>query len=172
MGETRPTASGGGPLDRLKGKVKEVAGSILGNQDLREEGQLHQARANAEQEAQREAAQADQRQTEAQLAIKEKELAAERQQLMAEQAAESDRQRVEHDRRQAERQIERDFTQREAALDNEKQSQQWATIQAEAAALRERHDAEADAGRIDQAAEQARHAAARLDTAQQHQSEK
>ena len=40
-------------VDKITGKAKEVAGSVLGNDDLKEEGQLHQQKADAEVEAAR-----------------------------------------------------------------------------------------------------------------------
>jgi len=55
----------GGIMDRLKGKTKQVAGAVLGDQDLQEEGQLHEKKADTAKEAARLQAEAEQREAEA-----------------------------------------------------------------------------------------------------------
>ena len=66
-----------GFMDRVKGKAKEIVGSVTGNDDLVDEGRLHEQKADAEQTAQKEAAAAAQTTAEAELVGKERELAAE-----------------------------------------------------------------------------------------------
>jgi uncharacterized protein YjbJ (UPF0337 family) len=171
MSDTASGVGGASRLDRLKGKVKEVAGSAVGNRELREEGKLNQERVDAAEEAQREAAQAERRQAEADLAVKEAELAAEREQLAAEQAAQSDRHRLERDREQTEHQIDRQYEVRAAAENRRERSAHTATVHDEAAAIRDRGQADVTAHHLEQAADEARQAAADLENAQHDQSE-
>ena len=42
-------ARGGGLSDRLKGKAKQVAGSVLDDKQLEREGELHEEKADAAQ---------------------------------------------------------------------------------------------------------------------------
>jgi uncharacterized protein YjbJ (UPF0337 family) len=58
MTETERTA--GGPLGRIAGKIKETAGSAVGNDELAREGRLQQAHVDASEEAAGEAAEARQ----------------------------------------------------------------------------------------------------------------
>ena len=57
----------GGIAGKIAGKVKEVAGSATGDADLAREGRLQQAQADAEVEARRDAAEAEQQEAEAKL---------------------------------------------------------------------------------------------------------
>jgi uncharacterized protein YjbJ (UPF0337 family) len=64
MGESGPKAGAKGIVEDLKGKAKEVAGNITGNEDLADEGEAQQDKARserevAEHEAKAEAARAD-----------------------------------------------------------------------------------------------------------------
>src|ERR1700754_3065474 len=65
MTETERTA--GGPLGRIAGKLKEAAGSAVGNDELAREGRLQQAQVDAAEEAVGEAAEARQQEAEAAL---------------------------------------------------------------------------------------------------------
>ncbi|RPI12001.1 MAG: CsbD family protein, partial [Actinobacteria bacterium] len=49
-----------GFIDRVKGKAKEIFGSFTGDDDLVDEGRLHEQKADAERTAQKEAAAATQ----------------------------------------------------------------------------------------------------------------
>ena len=62
-----PEETAGGPLGKLAGKVKEVAGEATGNDDLAREGRMQQASSEAEAQARQEAAEARQREAEAEL---------------------------------------------------------------------------------------------------------
>ncbi len=57
----------GGLVGALAGKAKEAAGSLVGNDELAREGRLQQAQVEAESEASRQAADAQQRESEADL---------------------------------------------------------------------------------------------------------
>ena len=57
----------GGVLGKVAGKAKELAGEATGNDDLAREGRLQQAQGDAEVDATKAAAEADQREAEADL---------------------------------------------------------------------------------------------------------
>ena len=92
----------GGPLGRVAGKIKEAAGSAVGNDDLAREGRLQQARVDAEREASAEAAEARQAEAEAQLEADRAQSAEERARLQTELSAAERERAAERDRRQAE----------------------------------------------------------------------
>jgi uncharacterized protein YjbJ (UPF0337 family) len=50
MGESGPKAGAKGVVEDLKGKVKEVAGNVVGNDDLADEGEAQQDKARSERE--------------------------------------------------------------------------------------------------------------------------
>ena len=60
-----PEDTTGGPLGKVVGKAKEVAGSLIGKDDLAREGRLQQAQSEAEVDAARREAEAQQRRAEA-----------------------------------------------------------------------------------------------------------
>jgi uncharacterized protein YjbJ (UPF0337 family) len=158
--ENTPT---GNVTDRLLGKVKEVAGKVVGNEDLQEEGLLHQDKADAQDRAAREAAAAQVRGEHAEIVARERELEAERTRLAAERAAVAERDRLDRERAVAEQRVEADHARREQTVDRAAEVQEAAVDEAEAAAVRERMAAEAAARAADAAAERARERAAALD---------
>ena len=105
-GPRAQAASGIG--DRIVGKVKEVAGSVLGDEELEHEGELHQERADAAHAAAERAATADRARADAELAGQERDLIAEEQQLGAEEEAEARREALERERQAAEARIGRE----------------------------------------------------------------
>ena len=60
-----------GLVDRLVGKTKEVAGAALRNPELRQEGEIHQQKARAEDDAAKRNLAAQQREAEADIVTKE-----------------------------------------------------------------------------------------------------
>ena len=62
-----PEDTSGGLVGKIAGKAKEVAGSLVGNDDLAREGRLQQAQSEAEADAARREAEAQQRRAEADL---------------------------------------------------------------------------------------------------------
>lgn len=160
--ETNPAT---GVFDKVAGKVKQVAGTVLGNEDLKEEGRLHEVKADAESQAAAKAAEAEQREEEAEVAAKQQELVAERQRLVAEEAADAEAERIERARVAAEAKVEVEHTQREASLERQEQAQEQAVDAVEAQAVRERLTAEKEAARIERQADDARKTAEALDTA-------
>jgi uncharacterized protein YjbJ (UPF0337 family) len=157
---------GGGLVDRVMGKAKDVIGSITGNDQLRQEGALHQEKADAEHEAQRRATTADQIAAEAEVTSKAQELAAERDRLLAEEAEAAERDRLERESAQRQAKVEHDAATRQRAADRDDQAAKVAVASQEAAALNERQASVQSADRIEQEAQQARRRAEALDAAQ------
>src|SRR5689334_23717607 len=98
-----PETTTGGPLGKVVGKVKEVAGEIIGEDDLAREGRLQQAEAGAEAVARRQAAETHQLQNEQQVEAARQQNEIERRKLQT-GIAESEREaELERQRQQAER---------------------------------------------------------------------
>ena len=57
--DTGPEAGAKGVVEDVKGKAKEAAGTVLGNKDLKHEGQAQQDKADAQQDVAKKEAQAD-----------------------------------------------------------------------------------------------------------------
>jgi uncharacterized protein YjbJ (UPF0337 family) len=81
-------------VDRLVGKAKQAAGSLLGRSDLKSEGRLQKSRADAVELAVEARAEADHEREAAEITARRQELEAEKARLEAEEADERDRQRV------------------------------------------------------------------------------
>ncbi|MDQ1368922.1 MAG: hypothetical protein QOF20_1275, partial [Acidimicrobiaceae bacterium] len=89
----------GGLLAKAVGKSKEVAGSVLGNEDLKQEGQIHQQKVEAEKDAAKAEAAAQQREAEAAVAVDQRQLEAERRRLDAELVQEHQEDQIERTHR-------------------------------------------------------------------------
>src|ERR671910_684027 len=98
-------ASGGGLVDRLKGKAKEVAGSLLNDKQLEREGELHEEKADAAQAAKRREAEAAHERREADLVAQERDLKVEEQRLAAEETAEAREAAIERERAEEKQRI-------------------------------------------------------------------
>jgi uncharacterized protein YjbJ (UPF0337 family) len=57
--DTGPEAAAKGVVEDVKGKAKEVVGSVVGNDDLKHEGQAQQDKAEAERDVAKKEAEAD-----------------------------------------------------------------------------------------------------------------
>ncbi|GAB0104266.1 hypothetical protein JMUB6875_32400 [Nocardia sp. JMUB6875] len=57
--KTGPREAAEGVVEGVKGKVKEAAGTVLGNENLREEGRAQQDKAEAQRDAAKKEAQAE-----------------------------------------------------------------------------------------------------------------
>ncbi len=156
---------GRGVIDRLAGKTKEVAGAVLRNDDLKQEGQLQQTKADVERQAARDAEVAAQREAEADVRTTERELEVERRRLAAETAAEAERDMLDREHQTKEAAVEQAAAQREELVERQAEAEHTATARAEAAAQRERLAAESEAAAKEREAAQAREAAAALDEA-------
>ena len=151
-------------LDKVKGKVKEVAGKVTGDDQLAHEGRLDQKHAAATQDAARLEEQAEQRQTEADLAEAKADNEAERARLQAKQEQAAREAQVEREQQAAEQQVEQQFEQREDAVERQAQAQQSAAARQQAEAARERAEKVADAAREEKLADAAETNAALIDT--------
>ena len=148
---------------RVAGAAKQVAGTAAGDEQLRQEGELHAEKADAALESRREEARAEQKRAEAEAEAKDRELAVERQQLAAEEMAEVREESIEQQRDSQQERVEHDTARREAATDLTVRAQQDALTADELDAVRERVDAEQQAQRINAQADQARAAADALE---------
>lgn len=128
----------GGLLDRLKGKTKQVLGGITNNEQLQSEGELHEQRADANQEAQRLAAQAEDQQQETELVAREQDLAVEEDRLAAEQSAAARQERLAREQEATEQDLAREQAQRGAAVLESEQAAEAAIRRDEAEAKRQR----------------------------------
>lgn len=75
--------------DRVVGKAKRIAGSITSDSTLKREGELHERKADAALEAERQAGEADRTASLVEMAEKERRLALEEQELQNEQIADA-----------------------------------------------------------------------------------
>jgi uncharacterized protein YjbJ (UPF0337 family) len=115
--------STGGPLGKAAGRAKEIAGSLLGNDQLDREGRLQQVQVEAEEEAAERERKAEEKGAEAKLSIAKAATDAERRELRRELSQMSEEERIEHER-------ERDKRQAEAA--HAEEIRQAATLEREA----------------------------------------
>lgn len=159
------TSNGGSFVDKIKGKAKQVAGAVTGDELLTQEGKLHEAKADATERAEHLDAEAEAERERAELTAREKELQVERQQLAAEEASEAREARLEQERRAEEARLEREHAAKETAVERQAQAQQQAVARDEVAAAKERGTDLRDADRIDQEAAAARAAAEALEAA-------
>jgi len=74
-------ATAGGAIGKLTGRAKELAGTVLGRDDLHREGKLQQVQSEAEKDAATLAAEAKQKEGEAELEQEKAEAAVERSQV-------------------------------------------------------------------------------------------
>src|SRR5687767_13152240 len=101
VSETDQERTTGGLAGKVAGKAKAAIGSVTGDDDMAREGRLQEAQSDAEIEARREAAEAEQREQEASLQEEQAEVEEERRRLKNEVAEEEREEKAERDRRQA-----------------------------------------------------------------------
>jgi uncharacterized protein YjbJ (UPF0337 family) len=158
-------AGAGGVFDRLKGKAKQVAGSVLENEQLEREGELHEEKADAAQEAKRREAEASQEREEADLVARERDLKIEEQRIAADETAEAREDAVERERAEKQQRIEREHVERKADAARDEQARQAQITADEQQAARERAQTRREASQAENEAEQARSTAETLDRA-------
>jgi len=154
----------GGAFERLKGKAKEVAGAVLGNDALKREGRLHEEKADAVEEAGRLDRQAAQERAEAAVTARERQLAVEQQRLAAEASAETREARLERERIESEAWINREHAHEAIKVERQGAAAEAALDADEVRAARERAEQVREAARIERAAHEARATAELLDT--------
>jgi uncharacterized protein YjbJ (UPF0337 family) len=103
---TEQEATAGGTIGKLAGRAKELAGTVLGRDDLHREGKLQQVQSEAEEDAAKLAAEAKQKEGEAELEQEKAGAAAERRQVELEASEIESEERAERklaeERREAE----------------------------------------------------------------------
>ncbi len=65
MGDTGPEAGIKGVVEDVKGKAKEAAGAVVGNDDLKREGEAQQSKADAQRDVAKHEAEAEKARAEA-----------------------------------------------------------------------------------------------------------
>jgi uncharacterized protein YjbJ (UPF0337 family) len=152
-----------GLRDRFLGKVKETAGSILRNDGLKEEGQLHRERAEAASQAEEADALAAQREAEAAVVSRQQELIAETERLRAEESRDAEADWVERSRIAGHVEIDAEARQKEIHLAHQEGEQEVAVEDALATAVSQRQMAEIRAVETERQADRARQVADALD---------
>ena len=156
------TTKAGSLADRFKGKVKELAGSLLGNEDLEREGRLHQAKADAEDVAAERASDAAAETERARLLQAEQDLIVEGRQIAAEELAADRDERLEEKRRDEEQRVERADAARRAQADLGEAQLAAAIDRDEDRAVAEKLQADREAADAERRADQARAAASQI----------
>jgi hypothetical protein len=156
MDHSDAKSAGRQAVERLSGSIKKMAGALLHDDGLVDEGTLEQRRVDVERESQEEFDEATRRDERAHVRIREAELAAERAQLAAEEQAEADRLRIARREELAAHSIEREREYVEADAAAREAELHGAVQRAESAAEEERRRQREAALRMDRAAHDAR----------------
>src|SRR5688500_11029140 len=115
MAERRdPTEAG--PLTKLKGTLKQVAGSLVGNDDLAREGELEQRKADAAARARELEAEAEHAEEKARVEAELAETVITQDRLRAEDRAEAREAEVDERNAREEQQVDAHFEHRQEAL--------------------------------------------------------
>lgn len=101
-------ATAGGTIGKLTGRAKELAGAVLGRDDLHREGKLQQVQSEAEKDAATLAAEAKQKESEVELEQEKAGTAAERRQVEIEAAEIESEERAERKLAEEKREAELD----------------------------------------------------------------
>jgi uncharacterized protein YjbJ (UPF0337 family) len=144
-----------GAVGRFVGKVKSAAGALVGNEDLQREGNLQQARVEAEAAAERERQAAQLRAEEAAVTERRAQAAAERDRLRAEVDAEDRKERAHDKVLRREQEIATAAALERAAIEQREESQHRAADAAEISALERRATDAADVARLEAEARKA-----------------
>ncbi len=156
----------GGFADRLKGKAKQVLGTVVRDDDLRVEGELQETKADAAAQARKDVEAAEREIATAEIAARENELRVERAQIAAEEVAAAERAELDRQRAADEARLEHQVQAEQVATAHQAAASEAAADNKETRAVVERLAAEAEAQRIEHAAQQAKRNAAVLDQAQ------
>lgn len=152
-----------GVADKLKGKAKKVAGVLLDDERMKQEGELHEARSDAVREARDLAEQADDRLTEAELVQRQRDLEEEQQELQATQQARMESARARADEARSESVIDDAAMGQQNQVAQAAQAERMSIMAEEAEIVVERLRAERDASRAEAHADEALRTAERID---------
>ena len=139
----------GGAFGRLAGRAKAAVGSLLGNEDLKREGNLQQAQSEAEVRAAEETQASELRRQE--IALEEQRVAdaAERDRLRTELETEERKERIEQGEAQREHEIEVAAAQQRAVIETREMLTDRASKATETAALHQRATAAAEIAQLE-----------------------
>ena len=143
-----PERTRGGFAGKIAGRLKEAAGSAIGNRDMAREGRLQQAQVDAEADAEV----AEERADQAELEAERKENELERERLETEIAAREREERIERDRREAQIAAEAEERRQKEHAGRKERLQERGAHLAERAAEAERVAAAQQAARLEQEA--------------------
>lgn len=144
-----PERTPGGLAGKLASRMKQAAGSVLGNEDLAREGRLQQAQVEAEADAQVASERARQAETEADLEAARTENEIERERLENEIAAREREDAIERDRREAEIAAQADANRQKVEADARERLHERGADIAERAAEAERAAAAQETARLE-----------------------
>lgn len=166
----RETTSGGGSfVDRVKGKAKQWVGAATSDEHLRQEGELHEEKADVAEEVRRLEAEAAHQREEAEVISREHELAVEGQKLAVEQDVESRKEQIDQQHRMEEQRLAAEHARLDAAIEAGEEHQHEVVDADKAGAAREWAQQRREANIIEAEAERARAAAEALDRAAESQ---
>jgi uncharacterized protein YjbJ (UPF0337 family) len=144
-----PERTRGGLAGKLAGRMKQAAGSVLGNDDLAREGRLQQAQVEAEADAKIASDRARQVEAEADLEAARTDIEIERERLEHEIAARKREEAIERDRREAEIAAQADAHRDAAEADAQERLHERGADIAERAAEAERLAAAQETARLE-----------------------
>jgi uncharacterized protein YjbJ (UPF0337 family) len=153
-------------FDRVAAKAKKTAGRLTGNQDLTEEGELQEAKAQTAAEAARLGVEAEQRRLEAEVAADEEANRVALQRAAAELARVEREEQLDQEHKAAEAQVDQEAARRRAAVDEKADHDEELITEDEQVAAVTTLDGALDAVAIKQEAKQAEAAAEALNDAQ------
>lgn len=165
MPSTAGEGTGGGFVDRLKGKAKQLGGALVDDDALKHEGELHEQKADAKDEARRLEAEAAEERDETELVAKERDLAIEQQRLAAEEVADANERRLEREQQHRQNQIDREHARGRAGVSQREQGEKAAATMDVARAARDREVEHREADDAELEAQRARRAAEALERA-------
>lgn len=152
-----------GFLDKAKGKIKEVAGNVIGDDLLVTEGQLEQDKVKAATAAVDQAERAELHEERADLEADRVRILEERERIVAAEADATRAAQLARDEERAEQQVEADFARRERLEQERAAAQERSVANQEVAVIRDRILGEATADAHDREADRAAHNADRID---------
>lgn len=161
-----PQHPGGSVFEKVAGRAKAVVGRLIGNDDLAEEGELQQAKAETAKEAAVLMDEAEQRNREAELAAEQEANRIDRERAEAELAKIAREEQIERERQGEITRIEQQAATSRAVVSDQARHDDDVLRQREHAAVAAHVDGVIEAGAIKQEAKQAEAIANALETAQ------
>jgi uncharacterized protein YjbJ (UPF0337 family) len=158
-----PEEVAGGVFGKVVGKAKSAVGSLVGNEELQREGNLQQAKVEADADAEREQAAAEVRRQQAELLEQRADAAAERDRLRTELQAEEQADRIREHAAEREMNIQATTARAQETIHARAQAQERAADGLEAEALRQRAEEAAHVAQLEREALAAETTAATID---------